>query len=314
VIGDRERGQAGGHNACPPAPGAALTATPLLLIVCSSLLHAGWNLIAKRMSAAGGAPAVWAYSLVTVAIYLPALLVIAPGEVAALVQANGTLALAVLASALLHTAYAVLLQRGYRSGDLSVVYPVARGAAPLLTTCGAVLLLGERPGPAALAGALLVAAGAFWLGGGRAMLSAATRRPGVGWGLLIATFIAAYTVVDAWAVAGLAVGALLLDTAGNLLRLAILTPVALRAPASLRLLWTRYRWHVLAIGAISPLSYILFLLALKHAPVHASAPARELSLLFGALLGTLVLREGRPLERMSGAALIAAGVALLARG
>jgi drug/metabolite transporter (DMT)-like permease len=266
------------------------------------------------MSAAGGAPAVWAYSLVTVAIYLPALLVIAPGEVAALVQANGTLALAVLASALLHTAYAVLLQRGYRSGDLSVVYPVARGAAPLLTTCGAVLLLGERPGPAALAGALLVAAGAFWLGGGRAMLSAATRRPGVGWGLLIATFIAAYTVVDAWAVAGLAVGALLLDTAGNLLRLAILTPVALRAPASLRLLWTRYRWHVLAIGAISPLSYILFLLALKHAPVHASAPARELSLLFGALLGTLVLREGRPLERMSGAALIAAGVALLARG
>jgi drug/metabolite transporter (DMT)-like permease len=291
-----------------------MNATALLLIVGSALLHASWNLIAKRMSAAGGVPAVWAYSLVTVAIYLPALLLLAPQDLPALWALGIVGTAVVVASAVLHTGYAVLLQWGYRAGDLSVVYPVARGAAPLLTACGAVLLLGERPTMPAVAGALLVAAGAFVLGGGRAMLSAATRRPGVGWGLLIGACTAGYTLLDAWAVTTLGIGALLLDTAGNAVRMLLLAPTALRARPALRLLWRRYRWHVLAIGALSPLSYILFLVALRYAPLFNAAPARELSLLFGALLGTLLLREGRPAERLSGAALIGLGVMLLARG
>jgi drug/metabolite transporter (DMT)-like permease len=291
-----------------------MNVTALLLILGPALLHASWNLIAKRMSAAGGVPAVWAYSLVTVALYVPAVLLLAPQDVKALAALGGLGVAALGASALLHTGYAVLLQLGYRAGDLSVVYPVARGAAPPLTVGGAMLWLGERPAAAPVVGALLVAAGAFVLGGGWAMRSAATRRPGVGWGLMIAAFTASYTVVDAWAVTTLGLGALLLDTAGNAVRLVLLTPAALRARPALHLLWRDYRWHVLAIGAVSPLSYILFLQALQHAPLSSAAPARELSLLFGAVLGTWLLREGRPIERLGGAALIGIGVTLLARG
>jgi len=115
---------------------------PILgLVLLAAVAHAGWNLLAKR--AQGGQGFVWLYTVAASVLYLPVL-------VAALVVAPGPLgweALVFMAgSGALHTVYASLLQRGYRTGDLSLVYPLARGTGPLISPIAAIALFGERPG------------------------------------------------------------------------------------------------------------------------------------------------------------------------
>jgi drug/metabolite transporter (DMT)-like permease len=94
------------------------------------------------------------------------------------------------------TAYFVLLDRGYRHGDLSVVYPLARATGPVLTIAAAMLLLGERPGVLALAGAALVILGAYLLTSNPLRLFSRDRPKGAGFALLTGCTIALYTVVD----------------------------------------------------------------------------------------------------------------------
>src|SRR4051812_4470804 len=123
----------------------------LCLVLAASFIHATWNLLAKR--AGGGAPFVWAMSVVSLFIYGPAVawlvwsqhLVFNPMQ-------YGFMAV----SAALHLVYFLVLQRGYRVADLSLVYPLARGTGPMLSTIGAILLFGERPKGVALVGAGLV--------------------------------------------------------------------------------------------------------------------------------------------------------------
>src|SRR3954453_16464382 len=125
---------------------------PILgLVLLAAAAHAAWNFLAK--GAQGGAGFVWLYTVAASVLYLPAL-------VAALIVAPGPLGweafVFMAVSGALRTVYASLLQRGYRTGDLSLVYPLARGTGPLLSTLAAIVLLGERPSAVALAGAGLI--------------------------------------------------------------------------------------------------------------------------------------------------------------
>ena len=99
-------------------------------------------------------------------------------------------------SGVIHAVYFAFLQRGYRDGDLSLVYPLARGTGPLLATIAAILLLGERPGAVALAGGALVVAAILSL----AAPAVRARAPGSGWALATGVTIAAYTLWDKHAV------------------------------------------------------------------------------------------------------------------
>src|SRR5262245_48863886 len=117
-----------------------MTLLALVLVLASAILHATWNLLAKRVG--GGVAFVWLFSTVSTVIYAPILLITIlrsppPFGVPQLVYLLGTAAL--------HIAYYLLLNRGYQVGDLSLVYPLARGIGPVLSTIGAILLLGERP-------------------------------------------------------------------------------------------------------------------------------------------------------------------------
>ena len=136
--------------------------TALLAVLLAAFTHASWNLVAKR--AAASRHFVWLYSLASMFFWtLPALWVLAhshwvPGP-------RPLLALA--ATCGLHLAYSLALQAGYRTGDLSLVYPIARGSGPLLSFIGAALLLGERLRPGqwvavAIAALLLIAFLIFW--------------------------------------------------------------------------------------------------------------------------------------------------------
>ena len=181
-----------------------MTAFALALVLAAAVIHASWNYLLKRSG--GGTIFVWWFATLSAAIYAPLAIGIIWFTRPQLGWAQAGL---MLASAVLHTGYYLLLDRGYRSGDLSLVYPLARGSAPLITVICAVLLLQEEPSALALAGALLIASGAVGLTGNWRDLRASGNLHAVGFALLTGAAIASYTVVDKLAVAAFMVPPLL---------------------------------------------------------------------------------------------------------
>ena len=286
-----------------------MTLLSVVLILVSAFFHALWNLLAKR--AHGGAAFTWLFSALTIPLWAPIVIVYVllwkpqlawPGV------------LFILGSAALHVSYFLTLQRGYRAGDLSVVYPLARGTGPLLTLIGAVLLLGERPTPLAVIGALLIIAGVFFIAGGEQMLRSRQIGAGVGYGLLTGLLIAGYTVWDKTAVSTLLVAPLLLEYGSSIGRTLILTPTAWRRRREVSYEWRTHRWEAIGIAILSSLAYILVLTALITAPVSYVAPLREVSILFGAVLGAWLLKEGHTRRRSLAAGMMVIGIVLLTLG
>jgi drug/metabolite transporter (DMT)-like permease len=251
---------------------------------------------------------VWLYSAVAAVVCLP----VAVGTVVAAGQVPHWTWLATLVSGALHSAYFVLLQRGYATGDLSVVYPLARGTGPLLSVLAAVLLLRERPAVLQLVGAGVVVVGILVVGGlgsgpGRFRWTA-----GVGYGLATGVLIAVYTVWDAHAVTDLAVPPIVLLTGTVLFEVVLLSPVAVSRRGDVGVLWRAHWRTAITVAVLSPLAYILVLFAMRLAPVSLVAPARELSIVFGSLSAWLVLREPHPVRRLAGAVIVLAGVIAIA--
>jgi drug/metabolite transporter (DMT)-like permease len=284
-----------------------VTLVALALVLSSAVVHASWNLIAKRVQ--GGVAFLWLFDVVSVVAYAPAVAVLVAWQ-RPHVSLLGLVFMA--GSGAFHLVYFVLLTQGYRAGDLSLVYPLARGSGPLLATAGAIVLLGERPSPLALAGGLLVVGGGFVVAGDPRRLKAEGSRAAVAYALLTGSVIGVYTLWDKHAVAGLLVPPLLYNWGIELSRLALLSPLAARRQGEVVELWRNRRWEVVAVGLLSPLAYILVLTALAISPVYFVAPAREVGILIGAALGARLLSEGNARRRLPAAAAVVAGVVLLA--
>lgn len=286
-----------------------MDAEALALVVTGALLHACWNLYAKKAS--GGAPFVFLYGLVSLVVAAPfGLLAYAQNPAAP----SAAMWLAIIASAALHLVYSLVLQKGYREADFSVVYPIARGTGPLFSVIGAIMLLGEMPSARGWAGIAAIVCGIFLIAGMTHALGRMDARLGRGllWGGCTGLFIAAYTVVDGWAIKSLGMVPVVFYVLGLAFRTLLLAPSALRAPQALRQQWRLHRRYVLVVGLLSPLAYTLVLHAVARAPLSYVAPARELSMLIGAYLGAQLLREGNLLSRLAGTALMVLGVVLLA--
>lgn len=278
-------------------------------MLAAAFIHALWNLLAKR--AHGGAAFTWLFSALTVVLWAP---IVAVYVSVWQPHLDWIGVIFMLGSALIHLSYFLVLQRGYRVGDLSVVYPLARGTGPLLSMFGAIVLLGERPTHLAIFGALLIIVGVFFIAGGEQMLRSRHAAAGVGYGLLTGLLIAAYTLWDKTAVSTVLVAPLLLEYGSSIGRTLLLTPTALRQRASVAYEWRTHRWEATGIALLSSLAYILVLTALITAPVSYIAPARELSILFGALMGTWLLKEGHAQRRLLSAGLMVVGIVLLVLG
>jgi uncharacterized membrane protein len=284
--------------------------TALAMVLAAALLHASWNLLLKRAQVQGYG-FVWAISLAAFVLYAPLVLFWQAADIAQLSAAQWA---AIIISAILHVLYFLSLQRGYALGDMSVVYPVARGTGPVLAALAAMVWFEETPSLAALIGLALIASGTFTIAGGAALLRTTwtvRMRNGLWWGAITGGFIACYTINDSYAVKYLLLTPLLLDWLANGLRAVLLMPAVIRqrqqTSATVRRLWRT----ILIVGAVSPLAYILVLEAVKLAPVSHVAPARELSMLFAAYLGARFLNEQEFARRLGGACLIAVGVAAL---
>ncbi len=291
-----------------------MTLFALGLVLVSGFLHAVWNLLAKRASGDASGPAfVWLYSALSTAIFAP----LAAGVVVFGGERVGAVGLLfVVGTGILHIGYFLSLQKGYGVGDLSVVYPLARGTGPLLASGAAILLLGERAGPVAVAGIILIVAGVFLLawepGGGRR--SQGERRLGVTFGLLTGTFIAAYTLWDKYAVGELLLSPVLYYWGSLLVQTVALLPVALRRRGEIRAAWRARRAETLGVAVLSPIAYLLVLTALVFAPVSRVAPAREIGILFGTLLGGGLLAERGLGRRLLSSSCMVLGIVALAVG
>jgi len=287
-----------------------VTGLALTLILAAAFIHASWNFLLKRSG--GGTVFIWLFASLSALFYAPLALALVWWTQPALGWISYSL---MLASALIHTAYYLLLDRSYRSGgDLSLVYPLARGSGPLITVIVAVLLLGEHPSLVALAGAALIAGGAVLLTGNLARLRQRGSLLAVMYALLTGCMIASYTVVDKLAVAAFVVPPILQDWAANCGRVMLMSPLALRARHEIIPTWRRARKDIIAVALLCPLSYILVLSAMVFTPVSYVAPAREMSILIAALMGAQLLREGEVPRRLAAAAAMVAGIVCLAIG
>ncbi|HET8664436.1 MAG TPA: DMT family transporter [Nocardioides sp.] len=290
-----------------------MSGTALALVLAAAVLHATWNLAVKGATGEDGVAFVWVYVVLSAVVWVPV------GAVWAVVAGDGpTWAWVVgpLGTALLHIAYQLALQRGYTSGDLNLVYPLARGAGPMITFVVAVTVLDQHSTPGEVAGVVAVVAGVVLISlAGRATMLARDHA-GVVWGLVIGATIAAYTLWDSRSVNDLGVPPVPYFALGLAFQLPFLAALLARRPepVPVRDVWASARWPAVAVAVLSPLAYVLVLRAMQLAPVALVAAARESSIVIGAVFGWLVLREPRPARRLVGAVVVLAGIGLIAVG
>lgn len=272
-----------------------------LAVLAAALCHAVWN--AGLKTRIDPAIAVTVLAMAGGGIALPLLMVTGLPESASWPY--------LAASIVLHVIYFAALAEGYRSGDLGQVYPIARGTAPLLTTFGSLLLLNEQLGSSGLLGVVVLTAGVLLLSVRGGASAGGIQRRAVGFSLLTALSIAAYTLVDgrgaqvsgnahAYAVTffvlnGIAMGLLGLLRDGDGLK------------AGLRTGWA----ILLGGGLLSFVSYWVALWAMTKAPIALVAALRETSVLFAAAIGVLLLKEPLLPARLVAAALVMAGLVLI---
>ncbi len=281
----------------------------LILVLAAAFIHASWNLLVKRVG--GGPTFIWFFGTLSIIFYAPfvALIILiqqphfGPMEI-----------LFIVGSGIIHIGYFLILQQGYRVGDLSLVYPLARGTGPTLATIGAILILGERPSALGLAGAALVIVSLFIFTGGPSALRQSGNHTAALFGMLTGVFIATYTLWDKHAVSVLLIPPLIQDLGSSAVRSVFLAPFAIRRPAEVRALWTKYRWESIGVAVLSPLAYVLVLTAMRFTPVSYVAPAREVSIVIGTLFGARLLSEGHAKRRLVAAGAMVVGIVALALG
>jgi drug/metabolite transporter (DMT)-like permease len=280
----------------------------LLLVLLAALCHSAWNLIvktdARRLEIQSGAlvvgtlmcaPVLFFYSPWTLSLHAWVLIAV---------------------SALFESAYVLALTSAYGAGDMSLVYPVARGSGTVLVAPLAVLLLAERLSTQGVIGVGLVVVGIFLshgLGRGalRAWAVAGAHRRALGWALLTGALIAGYSLVNKVGVTLVPVPLYaFLVFLGDAVLLRLVhrrwgaTPPALRREAP----WGR----MIAVGVLMMGAYLAVLVAMSQAPVSYVVAAREVSVVVAALVGALVLHERHSIARVAGAVVIFGGLCAIA--
>ena len=272
----------------------------IALALTSAIIHASWNAVLKR-----GRDRVTDSCLVGIGGALPGLVLIA-----FLGAPNSATWPFLITSTLLHVVYWFGLFKGYDAGDLSHVYTLSRGSAPLLVAIGAVLAAHEIPAPREALGIVLVSAGVLSVG-----ISPNAPLKATLWALMIGASIASYSLNDALGARASGNAAIFIAWNQTLMS-APLVAFALwrRGPARLFDDAKRDPWRGLIVGAVSMLGYGLVLWAQTMAPIAQTTALRETSVVFGLLIAWLFMHERVGLRRALGACLAASGAALIAFG
>jgi drug/metabolite transporter (DMT)-like permease len=211
------------------------------------------------------------------------------------------------ATALVQFGYYALLIRSYGVGDMSVVYPLARGLAPVLATLAAFLAIGEALSATQLGAVLLISLGIMALSFG-----ADASRRAVGYALATGVSVAAYSVTSGLGVrsGGTVLG---FQACLEIVNGVVMVGFALLTRPHAAIAYARRQGgRGLAAGLLSVLGFLAFLAAAQRLPLGPVTALRETSVIFGAVIGARVLKEGFVLRRLTAAALVVLGIALLA--
>lgn len=287
-----------------------MSALALVLVFSAAVAHAVWNVIAHGISRAG-IPFLWCGAVAGAVIWGVAI-----PFTGGMQQSDLTgFLIGVGVSGVLHVVYMLVLQHGYRVGNLSTVYATARGSGPFLAVIAAIVMLGERPSGWALVGVAAIIGGVVALGLVDGPSRDDTRRrvdPSLVFGLLTGVAIATYTIWDTHAVREWHL-APIPYMVGTCVMEILIYSVMLRGRWRETAAFARFQWRrIVVFGFLSPLSYILILVAVTLAPVALVAPLREVSVVLVSLFGVLALKESRPVARLGASAIVVAGIVLLA--
>ena len=288
-----------------------MTALSLALVLLSAVAHASWNLMLKR----AGDPEVFAWVMLVVGSIL-----LAPVGLALLwynsMDFPGLWFL--LASVVLHVFYFILLARGYATGDLSLVYPVARGMGPMLVPVLAVILLGEIVETMAIVGIAAIVGGIYtisWWGNFHQVLRSPLlflRSAGMRYAVLTGLTIAVYSIVDKEGVGH--IQPLLYIYFMFIGTVALLAPYILanKGMETVKAEWRANAVPITVSGLLAFAAYGLVLTAFSLSRVSYVAPAREVGIVIGVLMGIFLLKEPFGRGRLLGSGLIVGGLVLIA--
>jgi drug/metabolite transporter (DMT)-like permease len=283
--------------------------TTLSLVVPAAFIHASWNILLKRVQ--GGLSFLWFVDILQSLVFAPWIAWVIYRENPALGVVEWFF---IVGSAIMHIAYYFFLQRGYRLGDISLVYPIARGSGPMLSSLVAIVFLGERPSFLGVLGIAAIGVGIFCLTGGIRKNEHPKIRPAVVAGLLTGGSIATYTLWDKYAVSTVHVSPVLLDLLGNPIQALLLTTIVWHQRTDISRYWATNRLELFGVTILNPISYILVLVAMTTVPVSQIAPTREISTLIGAFVGGRLFAEGHLRRRLAAASIIVMGVVAVAHG
>lgn len=287
-----------------------MTAASTALVLVAAVLHAVWNIAAKRVEG-NSRVFVWCYGTASALLWLPVGLVLLARDGW---QDVPRLLLASAVSGVLHNVYGIVLNTGYSRAQLSVVYPTARGAGPLISMAVALLVLGEHVEWHQVVGGLVVVAGvAVVAGAGAPKLGTDRGGAGIRWGVYTGATIAAYTLWDGYAVTSLGLDPVVYFAFFAAWQSITLAPVLRDGTrrAEVRLMAGRHWREIVLVAVLSPLAYILVLVAMQTSPIALVAPARESSIVVGTLLAWWLFKEPRPAAKVAGSVVVIAGIALL---
>lgn len=290
-----------------------MTTLALILVLVSAISHAVWNFLLKRCT--NKEIFVWGLLVCIALVASPlavVLLLIDPVE--------GPGWWFILVTSLLHALYFLFLGRSYTYGDLSSVYPVARGFAPALVPVLGILILGEKVSFIAAIGITSIVSGiatVYWWGKVKLVLQnpvGLLLDPATRFALLTGLVIAIYSVWDKVGVRY--VNPFLYMYFMSLCTAFLLSPYILNkyGPRSVYLEWYKSKGSILSSGCLSFVSYGFILTALTISNVSYVAPAREIGIVVGILLGVFILKESFGLARIIGSSKIVLGLILIASG
>ncbi len=267
--------------------------------------------MSKRAHDTQGYLFVFLCSVFTLLIYFPVVLTI--------IYKNGlnlkTIDIIYIAgTGIIHLFYYLSLQKGYQSSDLSFVYPLARGIGPMLSCLLAAIILKERPSLLAILGILFIGYGIVKIISTNEGKERAYKKSSILYAMMTGILIAIYTLWDKYAMSILLIHPIIYLWSSHIIRVVILGPPSLCHRSALAQAWKHHKREVLFVSILGPFGYVLILFALIISPVSYIAPAREISILIGALMGHHLLNEGFAKSRIIGACSMFMGLLLLVLG
>ena len=278
----------------------------IVLLLTSAFMHALWNLILKQSD------------IKYVAMNWQVLLSGAAALIAIFITGLPPRAMwpFAIASAILEVLYFLLLMYAYTDHDFSLIYPIARGAAPALVALWAALILGEIPTAGGMIGILLIVVGMVVIGS-TSLLNNHENKPhlkGIFLALGVALIISIYTIVDGTAVKAHPDSALPYALSMFVIVPFMTTPVVVRQHGwgAFAQAWRDHRWKLILGGVLGVVAYTTALFAYSFAPLNYSEAIREVSVVIGAFFGWRFLNEKLGGYRLLGAGVIFAGISLIA--